>query len=51
MRKNMEYHQLTFTLDKQVRGKYEMPHTVCIESKNFTEYRFLLVYTLCPWES
>lgn len=38
MRKNMEYHQLTFTLDKQVRGKYEMPHTVCIESKNFTEY-------------
>lgn len=34
----MKYYQLSFTLDKSVRGKYEMPHTISIESPNFLKY-------------
>ena len=25
------YYQITFTLDKRIRGRYEMPHTVKIK--------------------
>ncbi len=34
----MKYYQLSFTLDKSVRGKFEMPHTISIESPNFLKY-------------
>lgn len=34
----MKYYQLSFTLDKKIRGRYEMPHTISIESKNFLKY-------------
>ena len=34
----MKYYQLSFTLDKSVRGKFEMPHTISIESTNFQKY-------------
>lgn len=34
----MEYYQLTFTLDKKIRGRYEMPHTISIESSEFLKY-------------
>ena len=32
------YYQITFTLDKRIRGRYEMPHTVKIKSKDFLDY-------------
>lgn len=32
------YYQITFTLDKRIRGRYEMPHTVKIKSENFLNY-------------
>ena len=32
------YYQITFTLDKKIRGRYEMPHTVKIKSKDFLDY-------------
>ena len=32
------YYQITFTLDKKIRGRYEMPHTVEIESEDFLNY-------------
>lgn len=35
----MKYYQLSFTLDKSVREKFEMPHTISIESPNFLKYR------------
>ena len=34
----MKYYQLSFTLAKSVRGKFEMPHTISIESPNFLKY-------------
>lgn len=34
----MKYYQLSFTLDKKIRDRYEMPHTISIESKNFLKY-------------
>ena len=34
----MKYYQLSFTLDKSVIGKFEMPHTISIESPNFLKY-------------
>jgi len=34
----MEYFQIDFTLDKKVRGRYEMPHTIEITSKEVSEY-------------
>lgn len=34
----MKYYQLSFTLDKSVRGKFEIPHTISIESPNFLKY-------------
>lgn len=34
----MEYFQIDFTLDKKIRGRYEMPHTIEIISKNVSEY-------------
>lgn len=32
------YYQLCFTLEKSVRGNYETPHTIGIESKKFLRY-------------
>ena len=32
------YYQITFTLDKRIRGRYKMPHTVKIKSKDFLDY-------------
>lgn len=32
------YYQITFTLDKKIRGRYEMPHTVKLCSKDFLNY-------------
>ena len=32
------YYQITFTLDKRIRGIYEMPHTVKLKSKDFLDY-------------
>lgn len=32
------YYQITFTLDKRIRGRCEMPHTVKIKSKDFLDY-------------
>ena len=29
------YYQLSFTIEKSIRGNYETPHTIGIESKNF----------------
>ena len=34
----MKYYQLSFTLDKSVRGRFEMPHTISIESSCFQKY-------------
>lgn len=34
----MKYYQLAFSLDEKIRGRYEMPHTICIESENFLKY-------------
>ena len=34
----MKYYQLSFTLDKSVIGKFEMPHTISIEPPNFLKY-------------
>lgn len=34
----MKYYQLSFTLEKRIRGNHEMPHTISIESKNFLRY-------------
>lgn len=36
--REMKYYQLSFTLDKTIRGRYEMPHTISIESKDFLKY-------------
>lgn len=33
-----KYYQLEFTLDPKIRGRYEMPHTVEITSKEFISY-------------
>lgn len=32
------YYQITFTLDKKIRGKFEMPHTIELDSKSFLNY-------------
>ena len=32
------YYQITFTLDKKIRGRYEMPHTIKLCSKDFLNY-------------
>lgn len=32
------YYQITFTLNKEIRGRYEMPHTVKLCSKAFLNY-------------
>lgn len=32
------HYQITFTLDKKIRGKFEMPHTVELDSKAFLNY-------------
>ena len=32
------YYQITFTLNKEIRGRYEMPHTVKLCSKTFLNY-------------
>ena len=32
------YYQITFTLDKKIRGKFEMPHTVKLDSNTFLKY-------------
>lgn len=34
----MKYYQLSFTLEKSIRGNHEIPHTINIESKNFLRY-------------
>ena len=34
----MKYYQLSFTLEKSIRGNHEMPHTIRIESKRFLKY-------------
>ena len=34
-----KYYQLEFTLDPKIRGRYEMPHTVEITSKEFRAYK------------
>lgn len=35
----MKYYQLSFTLEKRIRGNHEMPHTISIESKKFSKIR------------
>lgn len=32
------YYQITFTLDKKIRGNFEMPHTVKLDSNVFLKY-------------
>lgn len=34
----MKYYQLSFTLEKSIRGNYEMPHTISIDTPNFLKY-------------
>lgn len=34
----MKYYQLSFTLEKNIRGNYEMPHTISIDTPNFLKY-------------
>lgn len=34
----MKYYQISYTLDEKTRGRYEMPHTINIESENFLRY-------------
>ena len=34
----MKCYQLSFTLEKSIRGSCEMPHTISIESKDFLRY-------------
>ena len=34
----MKYYQISFTLEKSIRGNHEMPHTISIESKEFLRY-------------
>ncbi len=34
----MKYYQIYYALDEKTRGRYEMPHTICIESESFLKY-------------
>lgn len=34
----MKYYQISYTLDEKTRGRYEMPHTISIESQSFLRY-------------
>lgn len=38
MEGKMKYYQLTFTLDEKIRGRYDMPHTIEIESRDYLKY-------------
>ena len=38
------YYQITFTLDKKIRGKFEMPHTIELDSKSFINYNSSLKF-------
>ena len=34
----MKYYQIYYALDEKTRGRYEMPHTIWIESESFLKY-------------